>query len=63
MIPNTKRPHVMHFNVPRDWFETNLRHQKRYSEDSKKICECRSLMGRVISSGEAIFPAHHVSRL
>jgi len=24
-----KCPHVMHFNVPRDWFETNSRHQKR----------------------------------
>ena len=34
--------HVMHFNVPRDWFETNLRHQKRYSEGY------RGLLGRVI---------------
>jgi len=24
-----KCPRVMHFNVPRDWFETNSRHQKR----------------------------------
>ena len=23
--------YVMHFNVPSDWFETNSRHQKRYS--------------------------------
>ena len=23
--------------VPRDWFETNLWHQKRYSEGGKKI--------------------------
>ena len=24
--------HMVHFNVPRDWFETNLWHPKRYSE-------------------------------
>ena len=32
-----KCPHVVHYKVPRDWFETNLRHQKRYSKGSKKI--------------------------
>ena len=32
-----KCPHVVHFNVPRGWFETNSRHQKRSSEDFKKI--------------------------
>ena len=32
-----KCPHVVHFNVPRDWFETNSLHQKRYSEGGKKI--------------------------
>ena len=39
----------MHFNVPRDWFETNSRHQKRYSESGKKIRECRGLLLRVIT--------------
>ena len=34
-------PHVVHFNVQRDWFETNSRHQKR---------RCRSLLGRVTVS-------------
>ena len=38
------------FNVPRDWFETNSRHQKRYSKGGKKIRGCRSLLGRVIPS-------------
>ena len=38
------------FNVPRDWFETNSRHQKRYSEGGKKIRGCRGLLGRVIPS-------------
>ena len=37
------------FNVPRDWFETNSRHQKRYSEGGKKIRGCRGLLGRVIT--------------
>ena len=41
--------HVVHFNVPRDWFETNSGHQKRYSEDGEKIRGCRALLGRVIS--------------
>ena len=31
-----KCPHVVHFNVLRDWSETNSRHQKR-SEGGKKI--------------------------
>ena len=49
MTPHRKKcPHVVHFNVPRDGFETNLRHQKRYSEDGKKFCGCRGLLGRVI---------------
>ena len=43
-----KFPHVMHFNVPRDCFEINSQHQKRYSEDGKKFLGCRSLLGRVI---------------
>ena len=43
-----KSPHVVHFNVPRDWFEINLRHQKRYSEDGKKFRGCRGLLGRGI---------------
>ena len=30
-----KCPHVVHFNIPCDWFETNSRRQKRYSEDDK----------------------------
>ena len=41
--------HVAHFKVPRDWFETSLRHQKRYSNSGKKNRGCRGLLGRVIS--------------
>ena len=38
MTPHRKKcPHVVHFNVPRDWFETNSLHQKRYSEGGKKF--------------------------
>ena len=49
MTPHRKKcPHVVHFKVPRDWFETNLRHQKRYSKGGKKIRGCRGLLGRVI---------------
>ena len=33
-------PHVAHLNVPRDLFETNSRHQKRYSEAKKKLWVC-----------------------
>ena len=48
MTPHRKKcPHVVHFNVPRDWFELNSRHQKRYSEDGKKFRECRGLLRRV----------------
>ena len=51
MTPHRKKcPHVVHFNVPRDWFEINSRHQKRYSEDGKKFRGCRGLLGRVICS-------------
>ena len=39
----------VHFNVPRDWFEINSRHQKRYSEEGKKFRRCRGLLGRVIT--------------
>ena len=38
---------MVHFNVPRDWFETNSRHQKRYSKGGKRIRGCRGLLGRV----------------
>ena len=31
-----KCPHVVHFSVPRDWFETNSLHRKGYSEGGKK---------------------------
>ena len=49
MMPHrTKCPQVVHFSVPRDWFETNLKHQERYSEGGKKISGCRGLLGRVI---------------
>ena len=41
-----KCPHVMHVNVPRDWFETKSRHQDRDSEDGKKFRGCRGLLGR-----------------
>ena len=34
--------------VPRDWFETNSRHPKRYSEGGKKLCGSRGLLGRVV---------------
>ena len=29
-----KCPHMVHFNVPCNWFEPILKHQKRYSEGS-----------------------------
>ena len=32
-----KYPYLVHFNVSREWFETNSRHQKRYSEGGKKF--------------------------
>ena len=48
MTPNRKKcPHVVHFNIPRDWFETNSQNQKHYSEGGKKIRGCRGLLGRV----------------
>ena len=48
MTPCRKKcPHVVHFNEPCDWFESNSRHQKRYSEGGKKIRGCRGLLGRV----------------
>ena len=40
---------VLTCDAPRDWFETNSWHQKRYSEVGKKIRGCRGLLGRVIS--------------
>ena len=43
-----KCPHVVHFNVPHDWFQTNLQHQKHYSEGGKIFFECCSLLGRVV---------------
>lgn len=30
-----KCPYMVHLNVPRDWFETNSRGQKRYSDGGK----------------------------
>ena len=45
-----KCPHLGHFNVPRDWFKTNSRHQKRYSESGKKIRECRGLLEKVVTA-------------
>ena len=47
-VAQKKCPHVVHFNVPRDWFETNSRHQKRYSEGGKNIRGCRGLLRTVI---------------
>ena len=32
-----KCSHVVHFKVPRDWFETNLRHQNVTLRAAKKI--------------------------
>ena len=46
-------PHMVHFNVPRDWFETNWRHQ-RYSEGGKKFRGCRGQLGRSKSSIDGI---------
>ena len=48
-----KCPRVVHFNVRRDWFETNSRHQKSYSKGGKKIRGCHGLLGRVVS-GEKV---------
>jgi len=36
--------HMVHFKIPRGWFETNSWHQKR----GKKICGCHGLLGRVV---------------
>ena len=48
MTPHRKIcPHVVHFNVARDWFEAKSRDQKRYSEGGKKIRGRRCLLGRV----------------
>jgi len=47
-----KCPHVVHFGVPRDWFETNSRHQRRYSEGGKKNRGCCGLLGRVVMGNE-----------
>ena len=50
MMPHRKKcAHVVHFKVSRDWFETNLRHEKRFSKGGKKNCGCGGLLGRVIS--------------
>lgn len=58
MTPHNKKcPHVVHFNVACDWFETNSRYQKRYSEGGKKKKKksgCRSLLGRVGHIKEAV---------
>ena len=49
MTPHRKKcSHVVHLNVPRNWFETNSRHQKCYSEGGQKIRGCHGLLGRVI---------------
>ena len=56
MTPHRKKcPHVVDFNVPREWFETNSRHQKRYSEGGKKNRGCRGLLGRVMPKDLLIF--------
>ena len=44
--------HVLHFNVTRDWFETNYWQQKNVTPKTakkKKNSECRGLLGRVIT--------------
>ena len=37
-----RRPHVVHFKVPRDWFKMNSRHQERYS--AKKLVSVAFLL-------------------
>ena len=39
-------PHMAHFNVPHDCFETNSQHQKHYSEGCKKNWGCHGLLGK-----------------
>ena len=39
---------MVHFNVPRDWFEQTCSIKKVTLKVAKKICECRGLLGRVI---------------
>ena len=46
-LHSEKYPHMVHFDVPRDWFETNSRHQKRFSKDGKIIRGFGGLLGRV----------------
>ena len=55
VTPHRKKcPHVVHLNVSSDWFETNLRHQKCYSEDGKKFCGCCGLLERVIAERKSL---------
>ena len=30
-------PHMVHFNISQDWFETKLWHQKHFSEHAKRF--------------------------
>ena len=53
--------HVVHSNVPRDWFETNSRHPKRYSESDKKVLGCRGLLGRVVMLSPSCLVCSHIS--
>ena len=47
--PHTRKYlHMVHFNVPHDWSETNSLHQKRYSEGGKRNCGGPGLPWRVI---------------
>ena len=43
-----KCPHVVHFNVPSDWFELNSPHKKRYSEGGKKNSWVSDFTGKIL---------------
>lgn len=50
-----KCPRVVHFNVPRNWFERNSRDQKHYSEGGKKI----SWVSRSTGKSSILFLSKH----
>ena len=52
--------HVVYFNVPRDWFETSSRHQKRYSEGGKKMWVSRSTGKSNTTKVQCIWTLHKI---
>ena len=42
-----KFPHVVYFNVPRDWFKTNSRLKNVTLKTAKLVRKCRDVLGTV----------------